>query len=196
MKSASPVPANTPKRELLLKTALRLFNRDGYHAVGIDKILAESKLAKMTLYHHFASKEDLIVAALDWRAAQGRVAFAAYLAAAGPSPKKRFAALFDWYEAWFKSPEFQGCFFIRASGEYPEIDSKVHQAAIRQKAGQIAILKTLIADLGAKAADALAQQLYQVIEGSIVAAHMFGDPRAIDVARRTGLTLVDAAARG
>jgi AcrR family transcriptional regulator len=59
--------ASTPKRDLLMDTAADLFYRDGYHAVGIDRILAEAGLAKMTLYHHFASKDELIVAVLERR---------------------------------------------------------------------------------------------------------------------------------
>jgi len=55
------------KRDQLLSTAEDLFYRDGYHATGIDRILAESGVAKMTLYKHFKSKDELIVAVLDAR---------------------------------------------------------------------------------------------------------------------------------
>ena len=58
------------KRDQLIDTALELFNRDGYRATGIDKILAESGVAKMTLYNHFGSKDELIVAALERRDAR------------------------------------------------------------------------------------------------------------------------------
>ncbi|MCO1692374.1 helix-turn-helix transcriptional regulator, partial [Pseudomonas aeruginosa] len=55
------------KREQLLSTAVDLFYREGYHATGIDRILAESGVAKMTLYKHFRSKDELIMAALEVR---------------------------------------------------------------------------------------------------------------------------------
>ena len=58
LSAAAPVSA---KRQHLLATAWRLFYRDGYRTVGIDTLLAEANLAKMTLYHHFHSKDDLIV---------------------------------------------------------------------------------------------------------------------------------------
>jgi AcrR family transcriptional regulator len=58
------------KREQLLNTALELFYREGYHATGIDRILAESGVAKMTLYKHFKSKDELIMAALEERHAR------------------------------------------------------------------------------------------------------------------------------
>src|SRR5688500_6664518 len=60
----APVKAST-KRDHLVETAWRLFYRDGYRAVGIDTILAEAGVAKMTLYNHFTSKEELIVAVLE-----------------------------------------------------------------------------------------------------------------------------------
>ena len=55
------------KRDHLIDTALGLFSRYGYHAMGIDRILAESGVAKMTLYNHFKSKDELILAVLRRR---------------------------------------------------------------------------------------------------------------------------------
>src|SRR4051795_4170264 len=110
-------PESTPKRDLLLDTAAELFYRDGYHAVGIDTILAEAGLAKMTLYHHFSSKEELIVASIDRRGAAIAAGGETALAAAGASPRKRLLALFDWYAQWFDHRDFNGCAFIRAAGE-------------------------------------------------------------------------------
>src|SRR5512138_755897 len=123
MSSTPPsVPASTPKRDRLLDVANRLFYRQGYHATGIDTILAEAELAKMTLYHHFASKEELIVAALARRSQAIGAALAAAMQAAGSSPRKRLQALFDWHAAWFADRQFNGCAFMRAVGEYPDLD--------------------------------------------------------------------------
>jgi len=55
------------KRDQLIEKAQELFYREGYHATGIDRILAESGVAKMTLYKHFKSKEELILAVLETR---------------------------------------------------------------------------------------------------------------------------------
>ena len=55
------------KRDHLIDTALRLFGRDGYHAVGIDRVIAEAGVARMTLYNHFKSKDELILAVLHRR---------------------------------------------------------------------------------------------------------------------------------
>ncbi len=110
----TPRGDSTPKRDHLIATASRLFYRDGYHVVGIDTILAEAKLAKMTLYHHFASKEELIVAVLELRSARAQEKVQAVLSEAGPSPRKRLLAYLDRFEGFFSSKEFNGCAFIRA----------------------------------------------------------------------------------
>ncbi len=188
------LPASTPKRDHLLATAFRLFYRDGYHAVGIDTILAEAKLAKMTLYHHFASKEDLIVAVLETRSAQVRTQVEALLAQTGSSPRKRLLAFFDRYEKWFNSADFNGCPFIRAVAEYPELKSPVHQAVIRHKRWGIETLRGILGDLEVSDPNALAQQIALLLEGAIVSAHTFGESDSLSRARDAALALVKASA--
>lgn len=188
-------PASTPKRDHLLATAYRLFYRDGYHAVGIDTILAEARLAKMTLYHHFASKDELIVAVLDGRSAQVRVKVEELLARAGPSPCKRLLAYFKRYEKWFAGADFKGCAFIRAVAECPEINSAVHQVVIRHKRRGIDELRSLLAAMEVFDPDKLAPQLAVLLEGAIVSAHT-GDPTALVRARAAALALIKASARG
>jgi AcrR family transcriptional regulator len=188
-----PRGASTPKREHLLATAYRLFYRDGYHAVGIDTILAEAKLAKMTLYHHFASKEELIVAVLEQRSALIDEKVQALLRAAGPSPRKRLRAYFDRYDAFFSSKEFNGCPFIRAVAEYPEIHSSVHQSVIRHKQRGLATLQELLSGFDIAEPEPLAQQILLLLDGALVSAHTFGNPSALAHARNAALALVKAA---
>ncbi|TGT02575.1 TetR family transcriptional regulator, partial [Mesorhizobium sp. M8A.F.Ca.ET.213.01.1.1] len=62
-------PARTSaKSQHVVDTAYALFKRDGFHATGIDRIIAEADIAKMTMYRNFPSKDELIVAVLDHRA--------------------------------------------------------------------------------------------------------------------------------
>jgi len=188
-----PIPPSTPKRDLLLDTAYRLFYRDGYHAVGIDTILAEAGLAKMTLYHHFSSKEELIVAALERRGQEIAGGIVTAVEAAGSSPRKRLLALFDWYERWFKSRDFNGCGFIRAAGEYPELASPVHQVVTRRKQASRDMLEQVLTDLGVSSPKNLAGQIQLLLEGAIVTAHISGNPDTILLARDAALALVKAA---
>jgi AcrR family transcriptional regulator len=191
--SASPSGPSTPKRDRLLDTAAALFYRDGYRAVGIDTILAEAGLAKMTLYHHFSSKEELIVAALERRGEAIAAGVKSALEAAGPSPRKRLQALFDWHADWFHEKDFNGCAFIRAAGEYPEVDSPVHQVVARQKERSRLLLEGLLKELKASSPEKLAMQLHLLLQGAIVTAHIFGDPGSIREARDAGLALVKLA---
>ena len=184
---------STPKRDHLLATAYRLFYRDGYHAVGIDTILAEAKLAKMTLYHHFASKEALIVAVLERSSGLVKEKVQTLLREAGPSPRKRLLAYFDRYDAFISSKDFNGCPFIRAVAEYPEIHSSVHQSVIRHKLRGIATLQELLSGFDIAEPEPVAQQISLLIEGAIVSAHTFGNTSALPHARNAALALVKAA---
>lgn len=178
------------KRDQLVDSAFRLFYRDGYHAVGIDTILREADIAKMTLYHHFRSKEDLIVAAIERRSAQIGTELKAALEAAGTSPRKRLLALFDWYEAWFRSPEFNGCAMLRAAGEYPELGSPVHQAVIRAKQAGRDRLEAILSEMEVSQPGMLATQIDMLLQGAISCAHTFGDPDHIVQARKAALALL------
>ncbi len=102
------------KRDLVIETAYRLFKRDGFHATGIDRIIAEAGVAKMTMYRYFPSKEELIVAVLAWRAAR----FGEQLDRAVPrggTPDKKIAAVLAWHGAGSKAPSFMAaCFSTRS----------------------------------------------------------------------------------
>ena len=107
------------RRDELVDTALRLFYTRGFNATGIDKILAEAGGAKMTLYKHFRSKEELILAALNRRDEQFRNWLMGEMEKASPRPRERLLAMFDALEDWFngrafKGLGFNGCAFINA----------------------------------------------------------------------------------
>ena len=104
------------KRELLVDTAIDLFYRDGFHATGIDKILAESGVAKMTLYKHFKSKDELILAALRKRDEIFRNDFMNAVAARAKAPRDRLLAVFDVLGDWFATRGFSGCIFAGGCG--------------------------------------------------------------------------------
>jgi AcrR family transcriptional regulator len=194
MPSSAAAPESTSaKRAHLLATAQRLFYRDGYRIVGIDTLLAEAGVAKMTLYNHFASKEDLIVAVIEKLDADVRVSLAQTLEAAGNSPSRRLLAVFDWLAAWFKSDDFKGCGFIRALSEFPEPAHPVHQAAWRHKQAVNVILRQLAAEAGARHPAELANALSLLIDGAILAAHATGSASSAATAKATAASLLKQA---
>lgn len=183
------------KRDHLVDTALALFTEGGYHAVGIDTVLARAGVAKMTLYNHFASKEDLIVAALARKAEQSAQGLEKALAEAGADPQAKLLAMFDWLEGWFRSKDFRGCIYIKAAGEYPKKKDKPNQAALAFKQARVRLLLELCRQLGVKDADTLAWQIAMQMEGAIVVASMHSRPGAAQEAKAAAAVLIEAARR-
>jgi len=171
------------RRDHLVGTALALFSKHGYHATGIDRILAESGVAKMTLYKHFRSKDELILAALRRRDEEFCRWLQAEVESRAATPRERMLAVFDVLETWFKDPEFNGCCFIHAAGEYGRKDDPVHVAAAEHKARMLAYVGELARAAGAANADDMARQLMLLIDGAIVAAHVSGDAAGARSAR-------------
>jgi AcrR family transcriptional regulator len=181
------------KRAHLMETAWRLFYRDGYRAVGIDTLLAEADVGKMTLYNHFSSKDDLIVAVIKKRSEEVLTGLAAAVEAAGKSPKRRLLSIFDWLEVYFGSRDFSGCAFIRAISEYPDTNHPVHRAAWAYKRAEREMLVGLSREAGAKNPAALADNLRLLIDGALVAAHATGKTTPAKVAHTAAADLLKAA---
>jgi AcrR family transcriptional regulator len=178
------------RRDHLVQTALALFSRHGYHATGIDRILAESGVAKMTLYKHFRSKDDLILAALRHRDEQFCRWLQAEVEARSPNPRERLLAVFDVLEAWFREPDFNGCCFINAAAEYGRKDDPVHVAAAEHKARMTDYLRGLAQAASATAPDEVAHQMMLLINGAVVSAHVSGDASPARHARTLAETIL------
>jgi AcrR family transcriptional regulator len=186
----------TDRRQQLIDTALKLFSRDGYHATGIDKILAESGVAKMTLYKHFRSKEELIVAVLEQCDAEFRAWFVADVERRAKTPSQRLLAVFDTYGALLEGEyrgEFTGCCFVKAASEYGEAADPIHKTAAAHKNAVLNHLAVLATDAGLRKPDGLARQLFLLLEGALSQAYLNGNASSIRDAKHAAKTLIDAA---
>lgn len=181
------------RRDHLVETALKLFCRDGYQATGIDKILAEAGCAKMTLYNHFKSKDELILAALHRRDEQFRNAFMRAIERQAGTPRERLSAIFDVLQAWFEAPDFSGCMFINASAEFGDPDDPIHAAAAEHKRLILGYFRELAAAAAAADPDQLAEGLMLLMEGAIVMRHVAGQADAARRARASAQVLIDQA---
>ncbi len=119
-----------PARDRLLHTAHALFYRDGIRATGIDRVIAESGVTKVTFYRHFPSKNDLICAYLEYRHTGWMAWFGDALqrhAHALPAGTDRTRALAPALAEWLGSERFRGCAFINSvselGGTVPEVRS-------------------------------------------------------------------------
>ena len=179
------------KREQLVETALKLFSREGFHATGIDRILAESGVAKMTLYNHFKSKDDLVLAALRRRDELFRNNFSRQVEAAAETPAGRLAALFDVLHAWINSDDFNGCMFCNAAAEYRDASSPIRALAAEHKRLMLASIRLLAEQAGAEHPHELAEHLNLLLEGAISQALTAGDLDAAKTAARAARVVLD-----
>ncbi len=181
------------RRDHLIDTAIEIFYRDGFHATGIDKILAQSGVAKMTLYNHFRSKDELILAALRRRDENFRNWFVRAVEGRATAPRERLLALYDVLAEWIAGDDFNGCMFINASAEFADAGDPVHATAAEHKRLILAYIHDLAGAAGAADADALAWDLMLLVEGAIVMAHVAGEKDAAARARRAAETMVAGA---
>lgn len=180
------------RRDHLVDTALELFNRDGYHATGIDRILAEAGVAKMTLYKHFKSKDDLILAVLRRREQLFLERLTSRIELA-TTPKERLLGLFDALDEWFGEKDFSGCMFINAASEFAPPEDPIHAVASEHKHLLLRHLRELTAAAGASKPRELAAGLMLLIEGAIVMAYVAGERDAAKQAKRTAKLLLENA---
>jgi len=185
-------------RERLVETALRLFYTQGFHATGIDKVLAEAGVAKMTLYKHFRSKDELILAAIERRDQQFRAWLTAAMDQPGREPQEQLLAMFDALDDWFKGRAmealgFHGCAFIKAAGEFDDPHHPVHRAAAEHKRLIVGHLVDLARAAGAARPEELAEQLAMLKEGAIVTAQVRGQSDAAQRAKEIARVMIAAA---
>jgi AcrR family transcriptional regulator len=182
-------------RDRVLRAATRLFHREGLRAVGVDRIAAEADVGKMTLYRHFATKDELIVATLEGADGPARAALATVMQRAGDDPRARLLAPFAMLEPWFTGPGFHGCPFMSASLELHDAGHPAVAVATRHKAATRDAFADAAraAGLEAGAAESLADQLAVLFDGAIDQAQMRDPASVARAALAAAATLVDAA---
>ncbi len=184
------------KRDQLVETALELFSQHGYHATGIDKILEAAGVAKMTMYKHFRSKEELILAALRLRDERWRNQFMRSVEQQAKDPRGRLMAIFDLLGQWFASADFCGCLFINASAEFGDLADPIHAASAEHKRLVMKYVRDLAEQAGAPEPGVLAEQITLLMEGAIVHTQICGHDNkacAALAAKRAAKVLIDHA---
>ncbi len=182
-------------RQRLVETARDLFARHGIPNVGINQVIAAAKVARMSLYNHFASKDELVLAAFEAEAARRRQAIEAAQADA-PTPRARVLALFDVAEALASEAGFRGCAFLNLAVETAAPESRGHALARRHKEWIRDNLAVQLRQAGAAAPEALAEQILVLWDGGIVGAYVRRTPAPLRAARTAALTLMSQAAAG
>jgi len=166
------MPIAVPPRERILNVAHDLFYRDGIRATGIDRVIADSGVAKVTFYRQFASKGDLVLAFLEIRHARWMAWFVDALARHGGTP----AAIAPALREWFAGGGYRGCAFLNSVGELGPALPAVVQATRRHKQDMTAAVARLMKPAAGRARTARALAL--AIDGAIVQAQFLASPDA------------------
>ncbi|MGW0779913.1 TetR/AcrR family transcriptional regulator [Streptomyces sp. NPDC002913] len=193
--SRSPEGRSTSEaRARLLATATRIFYADGIHSVGIDRITAEAKVTRATLYRHFTGKEELVLAYLD-QADQGIRGQIATARASVGSTVDEVRAVARSITEGIRSPGFRGCAFLNAVAEYPDPAHPVHQAVLAHRQWFLDTVTELLAQTGDTPAGPDARHLVMLRDGAMAAGCLF-DPGLISETFLRGVEGILAARTG
>ncbi|QFU90062.1 TetR/AcrR family transcriptional regulator [Amycolatopsis sp. YIM 10] len=164
-------------RSRLLATATRLFYTEGIHAVGIDRIVAEAKVTRATLYRHFPGKDDLIVSYLREADQAIRRDVDAAVARDLPAPET-LMAIAEGIAGGIRSPGFRGCAFLNAAAEYPDPAHPVHQAVLAHRQWFSNAITEVLSRIGDAPAEPAARHFVLLRDGAM-ATGCLSDPAPI-----------------
>jgi AcrR family transcriptional regulator len=177
-------PSEPPARERVLRAARRMFYERGIRAVGVEAIVAEAGVTKMSLYRHFASKDELVAACLAERMERFWGWWDEAAASNPGDPRGQLLATFEALARRTTRPGFRGCPMTNAAIEFPEAGhpsrllSEAHKRELRDR------LRALAAAAGARDPEPLTDGLLLLIEGAYASSQTFGpDGPARSVAR-------------
>ncbi|HVZ73570.1 MAG TPA: helix-turn-helix domain-containing protein [Polyangia bacterium] len=193
-RSARPAaarPLEGSARERLLAAATELFYAEGVHTVGIERVIERAGVAKASLYSTFGSKEALVRAYLEARAADRRERVAARLAR-HEDPRARLLEIFDYLAERAAEPDFRGCAFVNANAEGPREEGAAAEVTADMRAWQRELFTSLARACGASEPTSLGRRLCVLYDGASVAASLDRDPRAAREARAVAEVLLDA----
>ncbi|MBC3381527.1 TetR/AcrR family transcriptional regulator [Serratia fonticola] len=160
-------------KERILDASETLFNKHGFHAVGIDRIQDISGVSKVTMYKHFGSKKELILAVLIRRDERFRQSLSRR-ASESSSLKGKINAVIDWHLEWFNSSDFNGCMFVSADKEFGKTDSDIKAVTKSHKSRIYDVVKGIFDDEGVENSAQQANILFLLLEGAITVAAVMG----------------------
>ena len=150
----------------------------------------------MTLYNHFASKDDLILAVLQYREERVNEMFSKSIERHVSKGMSRLEAFFAALKDWFKSKGFRGCSFINASVELADSEHPASKFSAAHKVKFHELLGETIAETaGVKAAESLTPAISLLVEGAIVSAVMEQSSKPADVAKEAAMAFVSKNSR-
>lgn len=153
-------------RSRLLETATRLFYAEGIHSVGIDRIVAEAKVTRATLYRHFPGKDELVVAYLQavHQAERDQVGEALD---SGQPAADILRAIAKSIADVIQSAGFRGCAFLNAVAEYPDPEHPVHKTVLTHREWFLLTITDLLAQVGETPPELAARHFIMLRDGAM-----------------------------
>jgi AcrR family transcriptional regulator len=188
--TSATAEAGSEARERILESSYDLFSRRGIRDVGVDEVIENAGVAKATLYRHFPSKDDLVLAFLERREQLWTREFVeAGLESRGGTPEERLLAIFEVFDEWFRREDFEACSFINVMLELgPE--HPAGGASVRHLENIRSIVRRLAEEAGLRDPASFAHSWHILMKGSIVAAAE-GDVEAARRARSMARQLIE-----
>ena len=178
-------------RQRILDSAYELFSRRGVRGVGIDEVITNASVAKATLYRHFKSKDELVLAFLQqreelwtrgWVEAEAR--------RRGETPEEQLLAIFDLFHEWFQKDDFEGCSFINVLLEMNDRGTPIGKASADHLITIRSIIRSFAEEAALRDPEQFAHSWHILMKGSIVAAGE-GDRDAARRAQAMGRLLIE-----
>ena len=179
--SSAPSTSRSVARERILDTATRLFVAIGIRSVGVDRLIAESGVARATFFRHFPTKDDLVVAFLERQASLAREELSSIRRQVPGGARALLGEIADGSKAGMECQGFRGCEFINTAAEYSDPEHPARAVVDRHRAWVRDIMADSLAELGHPAPFATAEVLFTMRTGAIVASSLegFSDPDGV-----------------
>ncbi|MBS0265818.1 MAG: TetR/AcrR family transcriptional regulator [Planctomycetes bacterium] len=185
-----PVADPSPTRQKLIETAEALFDTEGFHAVGLDRILRTVGISKQAFYRHFESKEDLVADVIHWHDRWWRDNCRKLLAQrVGLDARRQLAEFVTLLVEVLEGDVFRGCFFMNAVAQFPNTSDPIHQAALEAKDNIEAMIRDMALGAGADDPAAFARELGILFEGAFATRHIRPPEHVVPFLRRMAATL-------
>jgi AcrR family transcriptional regulator len=177
-------------RERILGTAYELFARRGIRDVGVDEVIARAEVAKASLYRHFRSKDELVLAFLELREERWTLAWVeAEARRRGATPEEQLLAIFGLFDEWFHREDFEACSFINVLLEMGPAHP-AGKASVQHLANIRSIVERLAEEANLSDTESFAHSWHILMKGSIVSAAE-GDVEAAQRARSMARVLIE-----
>jgi AcrR family transcriptional regulator len=189
-REASSSQSGADVRERILATATELFYQHGTRAVGVDLVVEKAAVAKTSLYRHFGTKDDLVVAFLQRMDEEFWQTWDMVTQQHPDDARAELNAQLDWIGERAGEPLYRGCPQINIAAEYPEVDHPARKFAKKHKLELRRRLKVIAERLDCANPDELAGQLAVLINGAFVSTPMYGPGEATTLLQRAAAALI------